>query len=511
MAGVIGNAAGGYATVNPVQDNFGQALENVENSNQKFREFQQMQLDRKAKKALDLQEAMDKQAKQDLDDNEKINAIKVKDSGISGIDSALQNGANAARKAWLEGTNNFRKTRDRKYLDQANLAMSNLNALANIPDSYRKAIDNLHQGVLNGTVDRSELKRVEKLGNLIEKGVIEPKFEKGTMTFDVYERDPKTGEISSLALKNLKGEDIINQLTPAKQLDYNKHIKDVQGLAGKPVKAIDGSNVVEGVPNVEKFAQTKADQLLANTNLLDDVANFYQIEEEPEGGYSPENRKLIYNKYYNDILSGFNKETMPNYEGMNQARADERLKLSREANARERDKKEGKGGESKAFTPPVLAVTKGGYNVGYGMNIAKGESIYGPTYDKGKDGPVKGVYRNPDGSLSFSLKIRKNDDLNATGLKKQAEQGDSFQPSESDYVNPISKPTVYNTKTQAHLIEPYVRGMINPTNGKYFTSLADYESVYKKYKSPNSRSKAQPKKTTTKKANTVVGVADKNL
>lgn len=512
MAEVIGNAAGGYATVNPVQDNIGNAYQNIENSNQKFREFQQMQLDRKAKKALTAQEDLDKLTKQEIDDNEKINAIKVKDSGISGIDSALQNGANTARKDYLDGINQFRKTRDRKYLDKANLAMNNLNALANVPESYKKTIDNVHQAVLNGTVDRSELKRIEKLGNQIEKGVIVPKFENGVMTFDIFERDPQTGEVSKLAVNNVKGEDLINQLTPGKKLNYNDHIKELQGLAGKPVKSVVGGNVVEEVPNVSQYAATKANQLLANVDLLDKIADQYQIEEEPNGGYSPENKKLIYNQYVKDIEAGFNKEVMPDYQGRNDARADERLRLQKEANQIARDNKAEKGAESKAFAPPVLAVKKGGYNVGYGLDIAKGNAIFGPTYDKGKDGPIKGVYKNPDGSLSFSLNIRKNDNLNANGLKRQAEEGANFKAAESDYLNPITKPTVYNSKSEAHLIEPYVRGMINPESktGKYFSSLAEYEDVYGKYKSPNERQKATVKKQPAKK-NSARGTVDKNL
>jgi hypothetical protein len=499
MARVIGSEAGGYATVAPTENYIGQALQNVEANAFKYREEKREQEAKAAALARAKQAALDKQRQEELDNNDKLNAIKAKDSGISGINSAVYNGMGSQREKFLEADRKYRETGDRKYLVERSAAINNLNTIANIPESYRKAIDNIHEGVTNGTIDRSELKRIQSLGDKIEKGFVVPKIENGQISFDVFERDPQTGELSKIAVNNMKGEDLINELTPHKKFDYNKHIKEVQNLAGNSTTTVKNGIETTGYPNAEKFATEKANQLLTDMNLLDDVAQLYGIEEDPKLGYSPEDKKAIYNRYYKDIVSGLNVGTKPNYEA-------ERIALARQESAR-KAAKQTKEDKTKAFKPPISIVTKGGRNTSLGLDISKGNKIFGPTYEKGKDGPIKGVVLRDNGDYAFSISARKDDTLNAQGLANKnafesnpANAGKEYKPVESDYVYSAAKPTEFTSRKDSPVIQNYIRGMLNPTTGEYFQNFEEYKSIYDRYKPKKTAAAvtkkpvAQPKK-----------------
>lgn len=486
MARVIGSEAGGYATVTPTENYVGQAIQNTEANAFKYREEKREQEAKKAALAKAKQDAFDKQAQQDLEDNEKLNAVRAKDSGISGIDSAIVNGMSAERQKYIDATNNYKKTGDKKYLIERSAAMNNLHTITNIPESYKKAVDNIHQGILNGTIDRSEEKRITALGDKIEKGFVVPKLENGIMSFDVFERDPQTGKLSSVAINNMKGEDLINDLTPHKKFDYNKHIKEMQGLAGNTITTVKNGIETTGFPNADKYAKSKANQLFANANLLDDVAQLYGVEEDPKLGYSPEDKKAIYDRYYKDIISGLNTGTKPNYEA-------ERLALAKQREARQREEKASGATKNKAFKPPIDVVTKGGKSTNLGIDIFKGNKILGPTYEKGKDGPIKGVVLRDNGEYVFSISTRKNDNLNAQGLAKKQRfeedpnnAGQEYKPVDSDYQFSASKPTEFTSRKNSNVINNYVRGMLNPRTGEYFQNFDEYRQVYNRY---------QPKKS----------------
>lgn len=493
MAGVIGNEAGGYATVNPTENYVGKAIQNVGDEN--FRYLQLQREDRAKKDALAKakQDAADQEIQQDLEDNDKLNAVKITDSGINGIDSALYNGVDQQKKKFLEASYNYRKTGDRKYLVDRTVAMNNLNSIANIPKNYKDAIGVITKGVEEGTINRSELKKITALGSKVDNGYIVPKIENGTMTFDVFERDPKTGKLSGIAMNNIKGEELISQLTPQKKFDYVGHMEKIQGLAGNQTTIIKNGKKVTGFPNAEKFAEQKTQNLFMNRDLLDDVAQNYNIEE-VDGEYTPEDKKIIHDKYYNDVLGGLNKGSEPDYEG---ARLAETKRQNRKPAA----------SKFKPFKPLVQTITKGGKNVSLGMNIVDGQKLLVPTYPKGTSGSIKGAVLNNNGTYSFSIAERKDDTLNANGLKRKEKfeddnPGEEYEPIDSDYKYSAAKPTIYTSGIHDNIIEEKVRGMLNPNTGDYFQSLDEYFETYDKYrpKTVGTRSKktakaAKPKKT----------------
>lgn len=500
MARVIGSEAGGYATILPTENYIGQALQNVEQNAFKYREEKRLEEAKKAALAKAQQDALDKQREEEANDLEKIGAIRAKDSGISGIDSAVSNGLASAREEYINYKRAYRKSGDKNDLLKMSTALNRLHAISTIPDSYKKAADDLRERVANGTVSRSDEKRIENFAKQIEQGYVVPKFgPDNTMSFDVFERDEK-GQLSKQAIKNMKGEEVIANLTPRKIFDYNKNLKEVQGLYG-------------GNTTTQDFALAQSKNLPSNMDLFHDIADQYGIDEEPGGGYSPENAKVIQDRYYKDVFATLSE----NYDKEKEARAarenqrqEEELRMKKEKHVKEMAEKakEGKDKES-PFEPPVDVVTKGGTSTDLGVKIAKGDKILSPTYKQGKSGPVNGVVLRPDGTYVFSVSERKNEKLNAQGLAKQkawmedeANAGEEFEPDESDYQFPASKPTAFTSTKNSNVLSKYVRAMLNPATGKHFQNFKEYANFYNKYKPTASAGQSKEAKRTPAKTQT---------
>lgn len=499
MAKVIGSEAGGYATVAPTENYIGQALQNVEQNAFKYREEKREQEAKKAALAKAKQNALDKERDDEVNDLEKLSAIRAKDSGFSGIDSAVSNGLSSAREEYINYKRAYRKSGDKADLLKMSSALNKLYTISTIPDSYKKAVDGLRDGIGNGTVSRSEEKRIANFAKQIEQGYVVPKFgADNTMSFDVFERD-ENGQLSKEVIKNMKGEEVISNLTPGKRLDYNKHVKEVQGLAGDAVDIVKNGIKTHGVPDKEKYAETKAKELLTSPNLFDDIAQQYEIEEDEKTGYTPEQKAEVQNRYYNDILRGLNTGTQRDY-------SDEEMALKKRKENRLANPKTEKTKE-KPFEAPVDLVTKGGKNTELGITIAKGDKILGATYEKGKSGPVQGVVLKPNGTYSFSIAERKNNTLNAQGIANEKafyedadNDGEEFEPAESDYKFSKSKPTEFTSTKNSNVISKYVRGMLNPSTGRYFQNFKEYKQYYDQFKPKDSAQveAKQAKKTTPK-------------
>jgi hypothetical protein len=235
---------------------------------------------------------------------------------------------------------------------------------------------------------------------------------------------------------------------------------------------------------------------LSNAGLVKKLANYYNIPIDAKTGITPEIKALVEKNYYADVLREKNTGVKPDYEGA-------RLEESK------REHRKTKEPKNKPFTPPTSTVTKGGTNNNLGMDISKGERILSPTYEKGKEGPVKGVVLNSDGTFRFSILTRKDDTLNAQGIANKAafqansdNKGKEYEPVDSDYKFSTAKPTVFVSGKDDNILDEKVRGMLNPATGEYFQNFNEYKEVYNKYmpKKVASRSK---KSAPTQKATAV--------
>lgn len=496
MAGVIGSEAGGYATVTPTENYIGQALQNNEANAFKYREEKRDQQAKQAAAAKAKQDALDKQRNQDLEDNEKINAIKIKDSGISGINSALINGAAGLREKYLDAIHKYTKTGDKKYLVESSDAMSNLQSIANIPEAYKKIIDSNREGVMNGTIDEEEQKRITDLGDKIEKGFVVPKIENGVMSFDVFERDPQTGQLSKIAVNNMKGEELMNQLTPQKKFDKLKDIEEVSKGYGPAVPNFNkrtNENVTE-VPDLENKIKNSVNLLFKDEAKLKKYAKVYGINKEVKD-LSQEEKTAIADQYATDIRANFNRGAVPNMVLRDQALQEKNARLKK------------LGGSEKTKKP----VTEP-FPIRTGTETKTGRKRLFPTYLKGEQGPIKTVVVDKDGSLIFSIKDTDNQELNQTGIKNKAafdkkqkdlpiEERTEYAPKEAELTAP-TKAKAYRTGKNDDIIDGYVRKMINPTTGNYFSGLAEYKEVYKGIKNKSITTTAKTQAKTTHKKET---------
>ncbi len=489
MAKVIGSEAGGYATVAPTENYIGQALQNVEQNAFKYREEERQEQAKKAALAKAKQDALDKERDDEANDLEKLGAIRAKDSGISGIDSAISNGMSSLREKYINYKRSYRKTGDKNDLLKMSSALNQLHGLSTLPDSYKKVVDNVRDMYDKGEIDKSEVDRLTELGDKIEKGFIVPKIENGTMSFDVYGRDAETGQLSSLDIKNMKGEELLNQLTPQKKFDKLKDIQEVAEGYGKPVTNFNkqkNSNVTE-VPDLENKIKNSVNLLFKDEGKLQKYAKAYGINKAVKD-LTQEEQTAIANQYTTDLRANFNKGEVPNMVLRDQALQEENDRLKKVADA--------KKVKVKAFTPPVDIETKGGMNSELGINTAKGDKILGPTYEKGKSGPVQGVVLKPNGTYSFSIAERKDKKLNAEGLANEKEfrenpdnEGEDYEPLESDYKFSKSKPTEFTSAKNSNVLSKYVRTMLNPATGEYFQNFKEYKQYYDKFKPAATASK----------------------
>lgn len=494
MARVIGSEAGGYATILPTENYIGQALQNVEQNAFKYREEKRLEEAKKAALAKAQQDALDKQREEEANDLEKIGAIRAKDSGISGIDSAVSNGLASAREEYINYKRAYRKSGDKNDLVKMSTALNKLHAISTIPDSYKKVVDNIRDMYNKEEIDDDELDRLTELGDKIEKGFVVPKIENGVMSFDVFERDDK-GQISKQAIKNMKGEDLINQLTPQKKFDKLKDIEEVSKGYGPAVTNFNrrtNENVTE-VPDLENKIKNSVNLLLQDEARLKKYAKAYGINKAAKD-LTQEEKTAIANQYTTDLRNNFNRGAVPNMVLRDQKLQEENDRLKKAEGSK-------KTKEETPFEPPVDVVIKGGANSDLGVKIAKGDKILGPTYKQGKSGPVNGVVLRPDGTYVFSVSERKDKSLNAQGLANQkaweqdeANAGEEFEPDESDYKFSPSKPTAFTSTKNSNVLSKYVRGMLNPATGKNFQNFTEYQKYYNKFK-PTASATNQVKET----------------
>jgi hypothetical protein len=523
MAKVIGNSAGGYATVNPVQDTIGPAMRNLSEDYTKMEALKQKQAQQKAEQEQKRLEFERKKTEQDIATFEKTDAVKIKDSGFRGITSAVYNAAMGEKEKYRSNIDLYRKTQDRQYLDKASAAMQNLQRVAQIPESYKSIVDKTTEGYIGGTISRSEKNRIAKIGDQIEKGYIVPKIENGVMTYDIYEDDPVTNTLSKAVFKNITSEELQNQLTPSKKFDYNADLKKTIDLAGPSVKKINpnGTETI-GVPNSDKYAAAKAKLIYSNPALLDDIAEHFGVEPDPKTNqYAPEDIQKVYDSYLADLKAGFSTVTNPNYDAENQRMKREDQQRQNEAHQMAKNKVVKEDG--KPFTAPVALISKSGTYYPLGAKVQAGDKILSPTYEKGKEGPIKGVILNKDGAYTFSIANRKSSDLNAQGLKNKAlfeenpaNAGKDYEPIDSDYVYSTNKPTLFSSTNDIATINTYVQGMINPDTGTYYKNFTEYKKAYNQH-IPKNRSistQSAPKNQSAPKSNKnidVKGKKDKNL
>jgi hypothetical protein len=504
MARVIGSNAGGYATVTPTEDYVGQAIQNKEANDFKYREEQRNQEAKKAALAKAKADALDKQADEDLKDADRLDSIRAKDSGISGIDSAVVNGMAGERQKYIDATRKYRATGDKKYLIERSAAMNNLQSIANIPTSYQKVIDLTTQGIANGTLDKSEEKRITSLGDKIEKGFVVPKIENGIMTFDVFERDPNTGELSKAAIKNMKGEELINQLTPQKKFDYNKHIKEVQDLAGPPVTTVKNGIETTGVPGIDKYAENKARDLLSNQDLFDNIAQRYGIEEDPKTGYSDQDKNTVLNKYAQEILSGFSTGSKPNYEGarFNLAQQKENRQAAKDA------KEAGPTGQT-----VDVSVQAANYDPALGQKVAPG--TYKLSFVPTPKSNVKGVHFDPkkkawiiyeqnlkNAALTQAGRAKRDRNKNQTDEKLIEE----YDPN-VDFINPENSTRVIRSDVNRADFNNALRTIQKPNSKEAYSSFKEFydtnaPAVKKTHNEILAGKRAQAKTATTPKAKT---------
>lgn len=474
MARVIGSEAGGYATVQPTENYLGQAIQNQEANAFKYREEQRAKEAKAAALAKAKADNLAKQAEDDLKDADRLDAIRAKDSGISGIDSAVVNGMAGERQKYIEATQKYKDTGDKKYLIERSTAMNNLQSIANIPTSYQKAVDAIGQGITNGTLDRSEEKRITDLGDKIEKGFVVPKIQNGVMTFDVFERDPETGKLSSIAIKNLKGEELINQLTPQKKFDYIKHIADVQNLAGNSTTSVVNGMEITGYPNADKFATQQANNLLKDPNLLHDVAQKYNIEEDPKSGYSPEDQKKIYDRYHADIVAGLNTGKRKDYEA-------ERLALQRDQERRQQAKDAKEAGEGDDAINVGVQATN--FDPALGKKVKPG--TYKVSFNALPKSNVKGVTFDPK-SRTWTIYEQnlKSNALTPAGIAKvirnRAQTNEDLveeMDPNLDYLNPENATRAINSKANYTDFNQAIRTLKKPNSKEGYGSFEQFYNV----------------------------------
>ncbi|HEY6143730.1 MAG TPA: hypothetical protein VIV55_10000 [Flavobacterium sp.] len=474
--GVIGSESGGYATVTPIQGNpIGDAMQINDQNAQKYRDQLNLATQRKDAKAKAKQEAIDKGIEDDLKDADDVNKIDAKPSGFKGMDSVVKSGLAEIRPEVIENRRLYRQTGDKKYLDASMASMAKLKTIAAVTDSYAEIAKRTQEGVASGAIDDEESDRILNYAKRLENGDIKMSFDKlGNPVFDAYEIDPKTGQLTDHFLKNIPGEELQAELSPSKAFDYTKQRdSDIKGL-GEDVENTVGGKIIKGVPNVEKKIIAQVNSSLANDKLVKQLAKYFKIPIDEKTGITPEIKALVGEKYGADLLRAKNTSIKRDYEG-------ERLAETKKENNKTKPSK------LKPFKPIVNVVTKGGMSNSLGMNIEKNDAVLIPTYPKGTSGVVKSVVLNKDGVFRFGIADRKNDDLNEAGQKRKddwdKENPDvDYKATDKDFKYSYSKPTIYTSGKDDHIIEEKVRTMLNPQTGDYFQNFEEYKEVYLPYK-----------------------------
>jgi hypothetical protein len=265
------------------------------------------------------------------------------------------------------------------------------------------------------------------------------------MSFNVYGRDKETGKLSTVDIKNMKGEELLNQLTPQKKFDKLKDIEEVSKGYGPAVTDFDKktNQDITGVPDLDNKIKNSVNLLFQDEAKLKKYAKAYGINKDVKD-LTQEEKTAVANQYSKDLHNNFNTGKRPNMVLRDQALQEENDRLKK-LKAASDDK------------------TPNNESIDVSVQVGKTDEITGQEMKPGtlklthRPGPKSNVIRVTFDPVTKSYNLYeqnlKSNALTQVGKDKlkrnqnlvEGKKAEEFDPN-LDYINPENSARVINSK-----------------------------------------------------------------
>jgi hypothetical protein len=279
----------GYLTVNPTQNYLGQALSNVENSMIRMRAERSEEARLKRAEGVAEQETR----RRDMKDSEEFNSKYPYISTGTGLDASNRQSVENAKTAYLDATNNYAKTGDKKYLAIRDNSMNSINQINEMPTALNKLTEGFVTNEAAYNPSSLKAKR-ELIANMSDGNIMQEIDAYGNPKFTMVQKD-ENGNVTKVLHQGLNKTQMMALLTPEKA--FNLDGKD--GLKERFAKNIgreivtkklvgDKEIVTVSSPGAEEQSKTMADSAVNDRSTMYDM--LVRLGQDPEN-------KENYDKY----------------------------------------------------------------------------------------------------------------------------------------------------------------------------------------------------------------------